>query len=175
MACCEAFYERTVDCPLPAEWAGVSDDAKIDYVFNMFLSPRMTKLQWDATIGKMPHNEFEAWTDGGCVVMKTTRRYPEDHPELAGQISYVQYSAYQPERTGRRSMTISEYNFRLRKDFPATDWDAATIKSKSLSNMFRHVEASIIGDQVLLSLTVDMPKVPADTSMCGPPCCCLPG
>ena len=72
-------------------------------------------------------------------------------------------------------MTISEYNVRVRKDFPATDLDAAAIKSRSLSNMFRHVEASIVGDQVWLWLRVPMPKMPPDTKVCGPPCCCLPG
>ena len=41
--------------------------------------------------------------------------------------------------------------------------------------MFRHVEVLIIGDQVRLFLKVDTPKVPSDTKLCGPPCCCLPG
>ena len=41
--------------------------------------------------------------------------------------------------------------------------------------MFRHVEASIVGDQVWLWLRVPMPKMPPDTKVCGPPCCCLPG
>lgn len=194
------FYKRVVKLDLPVEWAAVSEDAKIDYVFNMFMSPRLVKLQWDATSAKMPNHppsspnhhrlQYESWHDGGCVIMKTTRSYPDRSvynttlltPEaaekfyaLSNQVIYIQYSAYEPKRTGPRSMTISEYNVRVRKDFPATDLDAAAIKSRSLSNMFRHVEASIVGDQVWLWLRVPMPKMPPDTKVCGPPCCCLPG
>ena len=166
--CAPTIYSRAVKCPLPAEWSSVSDDAKVDYVFNMFLRPQMIKLQWDATIGKVPSTEcqFESWADGGCAVMKTTGRHTNAE---AGSISYVQYSAYQPKRTGPRSMTISEYNVRLRNDFPATDLDAATIKSRSLSNMYRHVVASIAGEVVTLHLTVDTPKMPSDS----PACCVL--
>ena len=169
-----SFYERVVACQLPTEWAAVSDDAKVDYVFNLFVSPRLVKLQWDATYSKMPGCMFESWPDGGCAIMKTTRRFAV-HNARSGQLSYVQYSAYEPKRTGPRSMTISEYNVRLRSDFPATDLDAAAIKSRSLSNMHRHVTATITQSRVQLSLRVDMPKVPADTPVCGPPCCCFPG
>ena len=164
--CASTIYSRAVKCPLPAEWSAVSDDAKIDYVFNMFVAPQMIKLQWDATNGKMsPDCQFESWTDGGCAVMKTTGRRDN-------AIAYVQYSAYEPKRTGPRSMTISEYNVRLRSDFPATDLDAATIKSRSLSNMFRHVEASIAAQSVTLHLTVDTPKMPSDSPACCAVCFC---
>lgn len=175
MASFGAFYERVVNLTLPVEWAAVSEDAKVDYVFNMFVSPRLVKLQWDATNLRSAGCQFESWPDGGCVVMKTTRTNPNHHGGGPGQVSYIQYSAYEPKRTGPRVMTISEYNVRMRKDFPTMDLDAASIKSQSVSNMFRHVEAAVLDDRVELSLKVDFPKMPADTPLCGPPCCCLPG
>ena len=169
--CAPIIYWRAVKCALPAEWSAVSDDAKVDYTFNMFVRPQMIKLQWDATVGKTAsaNCQFESWADGGCAIMKTTGRHANAE---AGMISYVQYSAYEPKRTGPRSMTISEYNVRLRKDFPAVDLDAATIKSRSLSNMFRHVEASIAGESVTLHLTVDTPKMPSDSPACCVLCFC---
>ena len=172
--CASTIYSRAVECQLPAEWSVVSDDAKIDYVFNLFVRPQMIKLQWEATNGKMSSTvcQFESWTDGGCAVMKTTGR----HVAAPGMTSYVQFSAYEPKRTGPRSMTISEYNVRLRKDFPATDLDITAIKNRSLSNISRHVEASVVGDAVTLHLKVDTPKMPSDSPACCVLCfCCFVG
>ena len=119
------FYKRVVKLDLPVEWAAVSEDAKIDYVFNMFASPRLVKLQWDATTAKMPNVpptdsrhtvlQYESWPDGGCVIMKTTRSYPdrsvyntnlltpkaaEEFLALSHQVIYIQYSAYSQSAPG---------------------------------------------------------------------------
>ena len=78
------FY-AVVKLDLPVEWAAVSEDAKIDYVFNMFTSPRLVKLQWDATSAKMPNHPPKLSTTTALQYElhrrlcdhETTRSYPD--------------------------------------------------------------------------------------------------
>ena len=150
------FYERTVRCVVPAFWEDVSDEAKVDHIFTMIVTPRMHEAAArsaalsnnQTALLHALHTTYNSFIVPGGFIMQTNA--PNSHDP---KCSFIE-----PKREGARRMSVTEYFCHS----PLLSDPAAIKASSNMWYVTRVLEASVTSDSgvVEVKFTIDNIKKP---------------